>query len=80
MMNSFMRAIERRRAAIDRLLPHISDGKALTVTHVFPAWKKGESYKAGERVRHNGALWRTGRDMTADAEPAESADYERVAG
>lgn len=53
-----------------------TDEIALTFPMIYPAWLPGIDYKAGQRVRHNGTLYRilqghtSQADWTPDAAPS----------
>ena len=45
-------------AALDEVLPILTDEQAETVPDAFPAWVTGIAYAVGVRVRHDGKLYR----------------------
>lgn len=45
-------------AALVALRENATDEQALQAVAVYPAWREGVAYAEGERVRHNGELWR----------------------
>lgn len=45
-------------AALVALREGASDEQALQAVAVYPAWREGVSYAEGERVRHDGELYR----------------------
>lgn len=63
-------------AALDEVLPILTDEQAETVPDAFPAWSAGIAYEVGKRVRFNGLLYKcvqahTSQDgWTPDATPA----------
>ena len=63
-------------AALDEVLPILTDEQAETVPDVFPAWVSGIAYAVGYRVRYDGNLYRcvqahtSQEDWTPDATPA----------
>jgi CubicO group peptidase (beta-lactamase class C family) len=73
-------ALERLRnpaqAALDEVLPILTDEQAETVPDAFPAWAAGIAYAVGIRVRFDGKLYRcvqahtSQEDWTPDKTPA----------
>ena len=45
-------------AAIVAMREDATDDQALQAFAVYPAWREGKAYAEGERVRHNGELYR----------------------
>lgn len=45
-------------SAIVSMREGASDEQALQAVAVYPAWREGVSYEAGQRVRHDGELYR----------------------
>ena len=45
-------------AAIVTMRKGASDVQALEAVGIYPAWREGKAYAEGERVRHNGKLYR----------------------
>ena len=45
-------------AAIVAMREGATDDQALQAFAVYPAWREGKAYAEGERVRHNGELYR----------------------
>ena len=46
------------RQLIEQLAVTLDDETALTGVEMFPAWTTGKAYAVGDRVRHDGRLWR----------------------
>ena len=67
---------ERYRKHINGILAGLDDETALPVTDLFEPWKTDTSYATGDRVKHNGMLYRcvqghtTQANWTPDATPA----------
>lgn len=63
-------------AALDEVLPILTDEQAETVPDAFPAWAVGIAYAVGYRVRYDGKLYKcvqahtSQADWTPDATPA----------
>lgn len=63
-------------AALDEVLPILTDEQAEQVVDAFPAWKPNTAYKVGDRRRHGGRLYRCEQahisqaDWTPDLVPA----------
>ena len=53
------------RAQIERSVTDAADAQALTEVWMFPAWKTGTSYAAGDRVSYDGTLYRCVQGHTA---------------
>lgn len=51
------KALQLRRL-IEQAAQGLDDETALTGVELFPTWTPGTSYTLGERIRHNGILWR----------------------
>lgn len=66
----------RYRRHINGLITELPDEAALDVTDLFEPWESGRTYATGDRVKHNGLLYRcvqghTSQDnWTPDATPA----------
>lgn len=62
-------------AALDEVLPILTDEQAEGVIDAFPAWAVGVAYEVGKRVRYDGKLYRcvqahtSQEDWTPDATP-----------
>ena len=63
-------------AALVKLRESATDEQALKVPSLYPAWKPGIDYRAGDRVQHRGVLYKvlqahtSQADWTPDATPA----------
>ena len=63
-------------AALDEVLPILTDEQAETVPDAFPAWAAGIAYAVGYRVRYGGVLYKcvqahtSQEDWTPDKTPA----------
>ena len=66
----------RLRPLIEKAAVSLEDKDALEAVELFPAWRDGVHYEAGERVRHEGMLYQcvqshvSQADWTPDATPA----------
>lgn len=64
------------RQLIEQLAVTLDDETALTGVELFPAWAVGMAYVAGDRVQHDGTLYKcvqahtSQTDWTPDATPA----------
>lgn len=64
------------RQLIENLAITLDDETALTGVELFPAWTSGSAYAVGDRVQHNGTLYKCVQahtaqaDWTPDATPA----------
>lgn len=64
------------RQLIEQLAVTLDDETALTGVELFPAWAVGMAYAAGDRVQHDGTLYKCAQahtsqaDWTPDATPA----------
>ena len=64
------------RQLIEQLAVTLDDETALTGVELFPAWAVGKAYAAGDRVQHNGTLYKcvqahtSQADWTPDSTPA----------
>lgn len=64
------------RQLIEQLAVTLADETALTGVELFPAWAVGMAYVAGDRVQHDGRLYKcvqahtSQTDWTPDATPA----------
>lgn len=47
---------------LDDTLSNLSDEQALEVPNMFPKWKKGKKFKAGDRFFHDGKLYKVPED------------------
>lgn len=55
-------------AALDEVLPILTDEQAEQVVHAFPAWKPNTAYKVGDRRRHGDRLYRCEQAHTSQAD------------
>lgn len=56
---SYLSSAQKLRAAINGAGAMLTDKQALTVSIIFPAWRgDGISYAAGDRVMHDGVLYK----------------------
>ena len=55
-------------AALDEVLPILTDEQAATVPDAFREWKPETEYKAGDRRKYNGALYKCLQDHTSQAD------------
>ena len=56
------------RALIETLAITLDDETALTGVELFPAWGTDTAYAAGDRVRHDGTLYKVLQDHTSQAD------------
>ena len=56
------------RALIETLAITLDDETALTGVELFPAWGADTAYAAGDRVRHDGTLYKVLQDHTSQAD------------
>ena len=45
-----------------------SDADALNAVAIYPAWREGAAYATGQRVRHDGTLYKVLQDHTSQAD------------
>lgn len=62
------------RPLIERAAASLSDADALDGVELFPAWKADTEYKADERLRYDGKLWRVRQAHTSQAQYPPSID------
>ena len=55
------------RDKLDNVTASLDDASALMVIDLYPAWRAGQVYAAGERYRHNGILYRCVQAHTSQA-------------
>lgn len=60
-------------AALVKLRGMATDEQALKVPALYPTWREGEAYEAGERVQHEGALYKALQAHEAQAHWAPDA-------
>ena len=56
------------RALIEVLSDSLSDETALTGVELFPPWSVGKSYATGDRVQHEGTLYKCVQGHTSQAD------------
>lgn len=56
------------RALIESLSASLSDETALTGVELFPPWSVGKSYATGDRVQHEGTLYKCVQAHTSQAD------------
>lgn len=54
--------------AIVTLRESANDTDALNAVALYPAWREGVEYKTGQRVRHDGTLYKILQDHTSQAD------------
>lgn len=60
-------------SAIVTLRESATDDQALAATALYPKWRRGKDYKAGERVLHDGVLYKVLQDHVSQADWAPDA-------
>lgn len=55
-------------AALDEVLPMLTDEQAEQVPDAFPAWQVGKAYEIGYRVRYQGALYKCVQAHTSQSD------------
>ncbi len=58
----------RLRPLIEKAAVSLEDKDALEAVELFPAWRSGETYKAGDRVRHDGVLYECVQGHTSQSD------------
>ena len=56
------------RSIIERSVANLDDETALQGVTLFPAWKSGQAYTAGDRVKYNDVLYKVLQDHTSQAD------------
>lgn len=56
------------RILTDVAISYLDDEQAETVTDLFPDWEEGKAYAVGDRVKHNGLLYRCVQAHTSQAD------------
>ena len=56
------------RPIIEQAAQSLTDETALEAVDLFPAWKAGQSYAAGQRIRYGGVLYSVLQDHTSQAD------------
>lgn len=54
--------------ALVTLRESASDADALNAVALYPAWREGVTYTTGQRVRHDGTLYKVLQDHTSQAD------------
>lgn len=70
--------IAKNRARFQKMIFEMSDENAIKFKQAFPVWTVGAEYVEGQRVRFNEELWRVKKNLTAENEPAEGEEYEKI--
>ena len=60
-------------AALVKLRESATDGQALSVPVLYPAWRSGVNYVTGQRVLHGGVLYKALQDHTSQDDWAPDA-------
>ncbi len=66
-MNMIERARELRQI-IESLAVHLDDTEALENTELFPTWSSDKTYESGDRVRHEGVLYKCLQGHTSQSD------------
>lgn len=56
------------RGVIEQMSGTLDDSAALESPELFPAWREDTVYKAGQRIRYNGTLYKVLQDHTSQAD------------
>ncbi len=64
----FAEYVDEAQAALDEVLPILTDEQAATVPDAFREWKPETEYNAGDRRKYNGALYKCLQDHTSQAD------------
>ncbi len=56
------------RPIIEQAAQSLTDETALEAVDLFPAWKAGQSYTAGKRIKYSGVLYSVLQDHTSQAD------------
>lgn len=56
------------RPIIEQAAQSLNDETALEAVDLFPTWKAGQSYTAGQRIRYDGVLYSVLTDHTSQAD------------
>lgn len=62
---------EEAQAIVDALVTlreAASDAAALNAVEIYPAWREGAAYTTGQRVRHDGTLYKVLQDHTSQTD------------
>lgn len=55
------------RAQIENLSDHMTDGEALENAELLPKWETDKQYTTGQRVTHNGVVYKVLQDHTSQS-------------
>lgn len=55
-----------------------TDEQANDAKDLYPEWREDKEYHVGERVRHNGKLYKVGKDHISERESFESGPYTKI--
>lgn len=58
----------RLREIIEKAVPHLDDATALQGVTLFPSWKEGVAYVAGDKFRYNDVLYTVLQNHTSQAD------------
>ena len=64
----FIEYTDPAQAALDEVLPILTDEQAEQVIDAFPSWQVGKAYKVGDRVRYSGNLYKCVQAHTSQAD------------
>lgn len=56
-MSSLVELARKLRPYIETAAQSLPDADALEATALFPMWKPGQTYEAGQKIRHDGVLY-----------------------
>lgn len=62
---------EEAQAIVDALVTlreSASDADALNAVVIYPAWREGVAYAAGQRIRHDGTMYKVLQDHTSQSD------------
>lgn len=65
---SLVEMARRLRPIIEQAAQSLADETALEAVDLFPAWKAGQNYTAGQRIRYDGVLYSVLQDHTSQAD------------
>jgi len=73
-MSSLVDLARKLRPYIETAAQGLPDADALEATGLFPMWKPGQAYEAGQKIRHDGVLYTVLQSHTsqADWKPADA--------
>lgn len=55
-----------------------TDEQANAAQDLYPEWEEGKEYRCGERLRHNGKLYKVSKGHIAGKKPNEDDVYEKI--